>query len=93
MGSARWYTADSIPACGKTGTSQNPHGKNHSIFIAFALKDDPQIAIAVVVENCGFGSTWAAPIATLMMEKYLTGEVKPVWYQDKMLNTNLIQGN
>ena len=93
MGSARWYTADSIPACGKTGTSQNPHGKNHSIFIAFAPKDDPQIAIAVVVENCGFGSTWAAPIATLMMEKYLTGEVKPVWYQDKMLNTNLIQEN
>ncbi len=93
MGSARWYTADSIPACGKTGTSQNPHGKNHSLFIAFAPKDDPQIAIAVVVENCGFGSTWAAPIATLMMEKYLTGEVNPVWYQDKMLNTNLIQEN
>jgi len=61
--------------CGKTGTVQNPHGKDHSIFIAFSPKNDPKIAIAVIVENSGWGSTWAAPIGTLMIEKYLTGEV------------------
>jgi penicillin-binding protein 2 len=61
-----------IAICGKTGTAQNPHGKDHSIFFAFAPKDNPKIAIAVVVENAGFGATWAAPIASLMIEQYLT---------------------
>ena len=73
-GRRRWYKIDSVSCCGKTGTAQNPHGKNHSIFIAFAPKDNPQIAIACVVENSGYGATWAAPIATLMMEKYLKGK-------------------
>ncbi len=72
---ARGARLDSIIICGKTGTAQNPHGKDHSIFVAFAPKDDPQIAIAVYVENAGFGSTFAAPIASLMIEKYLTGKV------------------
>jgi penicillin-binding protein 2 len=63
-----------IEICGKTGTAQNPHGKDHSIFFAFAPKVNPKIAIAVVVENAGFGATWAAPIASLMMEQYLTGK-------------------
>lgn len=63
-----------IVVCGKTGTAQNPHGRDHSIFFAFAPKDNPKIAIAVVVENAGFGATWAAPIASLMMEQYLTGK-------------------
>lgn len=92
-GSARWYKVDSLSMCGKTGTSQNPHGENHSVFIAFAPKENPKIAISVVVENSGYGSTWAAPIATLMMEKYLTGKVKPAWFEDKMLNSDLITGN
>ena len=56
---------------GKTGTAQNPHGEDHSIFIAFAPKENPEIAIAVYIENGGWGSTWAAPIAGLMIEKYL----------------------
>jgi penicillin-binding protein 2 len=60
-----------IEICGKTGTAQNPHGKDHSIFFAFAPKNKPKIAIAVVVENAGFGATYAAPIASLMMEEYL----------------------
>jgi penicillin-binding protein 2 len=55
----------------KTGTAQNPHGKDHSIFVAYAPVEDPQIAVAVVVENAGFGATWAGPIASLVMEKYL----------------------
>ncbi len=61
--------------CAKTGTAQNPHGKNHSLFVAFAPMEDPKIAIAVVVENAGYGSTWAAPIASLMMEKYLNDTI------------------
>lgn len=64
-----------IRICGKTGTAQNPHGADHSVFIAFAPKDNPKIAIAVYVENAGFGGTWAAPIASLMIEKYLTDSI------------------
>jgi len=64
-----------IRVCGKTGTAQNPHGEDHSVFIAFAPKDNPKIAIAVYVENAGFGGTWAAPIASLMIEKYLTDSI------------------
>jgi penicillin-binding protein 2 len=57
--------------CAKTGTAQNPHGKNHSIFVCFAPKDNPKVAVAVVVENAGYGATWAGPISSLLMEKYL----------------------
>jgi len=64
-----------IAVCGKTGTAQNPHGKDHSVFIAFAPKDNPKIAIAVFIENAGFGASWAAPIASLMIEKYLTDTI------------------
>lgn len=71
-------TASRIPGvvmCGKTGTVQNPHGKNHSVFVAFAPRDNPKIAIAVVVENAGFGASWAAPIASFIVEKYLTDTI------------------
>ncbi|MCK5137485.1 MAG: penicillin-binding protein 2 [Bacteroidales bacterium] len=79
---ARNAKIQGIQVCGKTGTAENPHGNDHSIFIAFAPKDDPQIAIAVYVENQGFGTTYAAPIASLMIEKYLTGEIKRTWYEN-----------
>ncbi len=92
-GSARWYKIDSLKMCGKTGTSENPFGKDHSIFIAFAPRDNPKIAISVVVENSGFGSMWAAPIASLMIEKYLTGTISRPWHEDNMVNANLIQIN
>jgi penicillin-binding protein 2 len=85
-GTARWYRLDDIPMCGKTGTAENPHGKDHSLFIAFAPKDQPKIALAVVVENAGFGATWAVPIATLMMEKYLKGEVSRKHVEERMIN-------
>lgn len=75
-GTGRHYAIDSLQMCGKTGTAQNPHGKDHAIFIGFAPMDAPKIAVAVVVENSGFGATWAAPIASMMMEQYLTGEMK-----------------
>ncbi len=91
-GTARWYKMDSITQCGKTGTVQNPHGEDHSLFIAFAPLENPQIAITVIVENAGFGSTWAAPIASLMIEKYLTGEVKRKGIEQRMLESDLIHG-
>ncbi len=89
-GTARWYKLDTIPFCGKTGTVENPHGEDHSMFIAFAPKDNPQIAMSVIVENAGYGSTWAAPIASLLIEKYLTGVVTRTWIEDRMLKSNLI---
>ncbi|MGE9616441.1 MAG: penicillin-binding protein 2 [Solitalea-like symbiont of Acarus siro] len=64
-----------IEVCGKTGTVQTPHGENHSVFIAFAPKNNPKIAVAVIVENAGYGSTWASPIAGLLIEKYLTNNI------------------
>lgn len=70
-GTAFWAQIKGIPICGKTGTAQNPHGDDHSVFIAFAPKDNPTIAIAVYVENGGFGAATAAPIASLMIEQYL----------------------
>lgn len=65
-----------LDICGKTGTAQNPHGEDHSVFIAFAPKDNPKIALAVYVENSGAGGRWAAPIAGLMIEKFLNREVQ-----------------
>ena len=81
-----------IMVCGKTGTAQNPHGEDHSVFIAFAPKDNPQIAIAVFVENAGFGGTWAAPIASLMMEQYLTDSIstKNLTKEKRILEANLL---
>lgn len=73
-GGSRYFGAiPGIEIAGKTGTSQNPHGENHGWFIAFAPADDPQIAIAVLMENSGFGSVSATPIASLLIEQYLTG--------------------
>ncbi|MDA3892508.1 MAG: penicillin-binding protein 2 [Salinivirgaceae bacterium] len=80
-GTARIARFKDLDICGKTGTAQNPHGENHSIFIAFAPRDNPQIAISVYVENSGAGSSWAAPIASLMIEKYLTDTVSRGWLE------------
>jgi penicillin-binding protein 2 len=74
-GTARRARIDDIAVCGKTGTAQNI-GADHSVFICFAPKDNPKIAISVYVENAaGGGGTWAAPIASLLCEKYIRGEV------------------
>lgn len=76
---------------GKTGTSQNPHGENHAVFIGFAPKENPKIAIAVFVENAGYGGVWAAPIGSMIMEKYLTDTVTlPTYIQDRIYKTNLL---
>jgi penicillin-binding protein 2 len=88
-GTAAIAALKDIIVCGKTGTAQNPHGKDHSVFIAFAPKYDPRIAIAVYVENAGFGATYAAPIASLMIEKYLTGNVSNKNLEEYILNLAL----
>lgn len=75
-----------IQMCGKTGTSQNRHGENHSIFIAFAPKENPKIAIAVFVENAGSGGAHAAPIASLCIEKYIKGHVDRKAIETKWMN-------
>ncbi len=81
-----------ISVCGKTGTSQNPQGKDHSVFFAFAPRENPQIAIAVFIENAGWGGTYAAPIASLMIEKHLNGSIdeKRNWILERMLKAYLI---
>jgi penicillin-binding protein 2 len=81
-----------IEMCGKTGTVQNPHGEDHSVFMAFAPKNNPQIAIAVYVENSGFGSTYAAPVASLLVEKYLKGEIAESrkWVEKRMTEADLL---
>ena len=89
-GTARAWKIEGVECCGKTGTAQNPHGANHSVFIAFAPADFPQIAICVVVENSGYGATWAAPIASLIMEKYLKGEIKNKAVEERMINADFI---
>jgi penicillin-binding protein 2 len=89
-GTGRIAQLDSLTICGKTGTAQNPHGKDHSIFICFAPMNNPKIAIAVYVENAGFGATWAAPIASLMLEKYLRREVKRPEMEKRILDANLL---
>lgn len=93
-GTGRVARIPGIEICGKTGTAQNPHGKDHSVFFAFAPKTNPKIAIAVFVENAGFGATWAAPIASLMIEQYLTGKHDTRTYLlERMLKGNLIHKN
>ena len=87
-GTARMSYIPGITVGGKTGTAENPHGLDHSIFMAFAPVENPQIAIAVVVENAGFGSTWAAPIASLMIEKYIRGTVTRPNVEKRVLTIN-----
>ncbi len=75
-----------VTVCGKTGTAQNPHGRDHSLFVGFAPKENPKIAIGIMVENGGWGSDWAAPIATLMIEKYLTDSIARPLVEKRMLD-------
>lgn len=89
-GTARRAITKGISVCGKTGTIENPHGEDHSCFVAFAPKENPQIAIAVYVENAGYGGTWAAPIASLMIEKYLKGTISDPYKEARILEKDFI---
>ena len=89
-GTASIAAVPGLDICGKTGTAQNPRGADNSVFICFAPKDNPKIAVAAYVENAGFGATWAAPIASLLIEKYLNGEISD---ERKGLEDRVLQGN
>lgn len=91
-GTARSAYIPGISVCGKTGTAENPHGEDHSIFFAFAPKEKPEIAIAVYIENGGWGGSYAAPIASLMIEKYKNGVIakERLFLEQRMKEVNLI---
>jgi penicillin-binding protein 2 len=88
-GTGRRARIDGITVCGKTGTVQDEPRKDHSVFIAFAPMENPQIALSVYVENSGFGGQWAAPIAALLIEQYLTGKVSNVRKLNRILEADL----
>jgi penicillin-binding protein 2 len=75
-GTCRAANIPGLDVCGKTGTAQN-RGKDHSAFMGFAPMDNPKIAVAVYVENGGWGATYGVPIGALIMEKYLKGTLSP----------------
>ncbi len=91
-GTCRLANLDSIEVCGKTGTAQNPHGRDHSAFMGFAPYRNPQIAVCVYVENAGFGATYGVPIGSLIIEKYLTGKISPdrKHIEQRMFESNTI---
>lgn len=96
-GTASGFRVEGIKICGKTGTAENKirvggktyQLKDHSIFVAFAPRDNPKIAIAVFIENSGYGATWAGPIATLMIEKYINGKISRTDLEERMLKGSL----
>ncbi|KRO58552.1 MAG: penicillin-binding protein [Cryomorphaceae bacterium BACL7 MAG-120910-bin2] len=88
-GTARASRLEGLSMAGKTGTAENPHGQDHSIFMAFAPVESPKIALAIIVENGYWGSRWAAPIASLMMEKYIHGEISRPLLQQSMVEGDL----
>ncbi len=89
---ARVAAVPGLDICGKTGTAQNPRGDDNSVFICFAPRDNPKIAVAAYVENAGFGATWACPIASLLVEKYLNGEIgdSRKWMEERVMGANLM---
>ncbi|NQX90608.1 MAG: peptidoglycan glycosyltransferase [Flavobacteriales bacterium] len=89
-GTARRARTPGITVCGKTGTVQNDPRPDHSVFMAFAPKENPQIAISVYVESAGFGGTWAAPIASLMIEKYMTDSISDPKKEQRILEANFL---
>lgn len=86
------YLGPEIEVCGKTGTSQNPHGEDHSLFLGFAPKDNPQVAIAVIVESGRFGATTAVPIARLMFQKFFKDSIpdSDKWLEQRMVETSIL---
>jgi penicillin-binding protein 2 len=89
-GTATKARISDIVICGKTGTAQNPHGKDHAVFVAFAPRENPKIAIACLVENAGFGGDWSAPISSLMIEQYIKGKRTRKDMEDRLKNADLI---
>ncbi|MFM7079632.1 MAG: penicillin-binding protein 2 [Bacteroidota bacterium] len=91
-GTAKIAKFGDVAICGKTGTAQNPHGKDHSLFVAFAPRENPKIAIAIMVENAGWGGEWAAPMGSLMIEQYLNDSIARTDLLERMVESNLMPG-
>ena len=89
-GTASAAAVPGLDICGKTGTAQNPHGADNSVFICFAPKDNPKIAVVGYVEGGGWGGSTSCPIASLLVEKYLTGEISRPELEERMLNLRFI---
>lgn len=89
-GTGKRAVVEGVTVCGKTGTAQNPHGEDHSVFLAFAPMENPKIAIAVFIENAGFGGVWAAPTAGLMIDKYIHRKVKDKAKEQMVVSANLL---
>lgn len=91
-GTCRLANLPGLEVCGKTGTAQNPHGKDHSAFMGFAPYNNPKIAVCVYVENAGIGAAFGVPIGSLIIEKYLNGEISSArkGVEERMLNSNTI---
>lgn len=89
-GTASIAAVPGLDICGKTGTAQNPRGADNSVVICFAPKENPKIAVAAYIENGGFGATWACPIASLLVEKYLNGTIDE---KRKPLEQRVLDGN
>jgi penicillin-binding protein 2 len=94
-GSSAMLRVPGVVMCGKTGTAENPHGSDHSVFMAFAPKDNPQIALSVYVEHGVWGARYAAPIASLIVEKYLNDTISGgrKWIEESMMKANLLNPN
>lgn len=88
-GGGYYFRIPDIEMCGKTGTSQNPHGDDHSVFVGFAPKYNPKIVVATIVENGHWGSKWAGPISSLMIEKYLNKKVLRTHVEQRMIQGSL----
>lgn len=91
-GTCRIAQFKDVEICGKTGTAQNPHGRDHSVFMGYAPRENPKIAIAVYVENAGFGATFGVPIGSLIMEKYLKDSIgqERKYLEDRMINASTL---
>ncbi|MFN8437600.1 MAG: penicillin-binding transpeptidase domain-containing protein [Cytophagales bacterium] len=90
-GTATMARSQVIEIAGKTGTAENPHGDDHSLFLGFAPKNNPKIAVGVVLENAGWGATAAAPLASLIIERYLRGEIKRTYLEEYVLKGQFIK--
>lgn len=91
-GTCKLANLPDIEVCGKTGTAQNPHGHDHSVFLGFAPYHNPKIAVCVYVENAGYGATYGVPIGSLVIEKYLKGEISESrkYIEKRMLNSSTV---
>lgn len=92
-GTAGLACVPGLDICGKTGTAQNPHGADNSVFICFAPKDNPKIAVVGYIENAGWGGSYACPLASLLIERYLTGGTVRPELEKRMIETHFYGGN